>query len=72
MKTLGPCCFVAVRDQSGRVSSIEVSKPDALEIVGVLPHCSKIVPASVEDADKLVAWLSEWRTSQMGLKGGAR
>ena len=37
---------------------------DRLEVVGVLPHNSQIVPASVEDARLLVTWLEQWIAAQ--------
>lgn len=54
-----PCTFVSVTDQTGRKSSLEISG-NKIEVVGVLPHCSKIEPSSTEDAEALVVWLSQW------------
>jgi hypothetical protein len=55
--------FIEVIDQNGRHSSIFIEKKH-LEIVGVLPHCSKIQPKTPEDADKLIVWLKEWKKKQ--------
>ena len=51
--------FVTVTDETGRNSSLEISG-DKIHVVGVLPHCSKIVPATVKDALTLKNWLEKW------------
>lgn len=59
MKKNTCCIFVSVTDETGRASSLEISR-DKIKVVGVLPHCSHIVPSSVEDAVALKNWLEDW------------
>lgn len=54
-----PCKFVTVTDQTGRNSSLEISG-NRIKVVGVLYHCSEIVPASAKDALELKNWLEKW------------
>lgn len=42
------------------VSTLEASKPDALTVIGEIPHGMDIAPRSVAAARKLVAWLERW------------
>lgn len=60
-----PLSFIDVTDiNTERKSSIMTGgKRDkgALCIIGNLEHAAEIVPASRDDADKLIAWLQEWK-----------
>ena len=53
--------FVRLLDtDTSRVSSIYTGDAASLRIVGVLNHNSNVQPASVEDARRLIEWLTEW------------
>lgn len=51
--------FITVTDHTGRNSSLMIAK-DHLKVVGVLPHCHKIVPASRRDALAMIEWMESW------------
>ena len=58
--------FITVRDTDGRASSLSIygrhDKPvPALQIVGNLEHSARIAPDTIQDCDKLIAWLNEWK-----------
>lgn len=58
--------FISLIDQTDRTSSLLVDKKiNKLVVVGELPHRSEIVPKSLEDCDKLIAFLKEWRKTQI-------
>jgi hypothetical protein len=64
-----PLEFISVRNlETERTSSISIGgrldNPPGLCIVGVLNHNDRIVPNSTQDADRLIAWLQEWKASQ--------
>ncbi len=63
-----PLTFAKVTDLDGRVSSLGMygmrDELVALTVVGVLANNSRIVPASVGDADLLIDWLRDWRDEQ--------
>lgn len=69
MKTL-PLQFIDLLEPAtGRTSSLSVygarkEYSDKLGITGGLSHGSQVVPNSKEDAEKLIAWLTDWKTSQ--------
>lgn len=45
-----------------RISSLAITdKHSGLEVVGVLPHNYVFEPASIEDADKMIEWLQNWK-----------
>lgn len=56
--------YISVIDDTGRKSSLEISG-DSIEVIGVLPHNSKIVPASIDDAIALRDWLTDYIKSNM-------
>lgn len=54
---------------TGRASSLSTygtrkEYADKLGITGGLSHGSLVVPKTVQDADKLIQWLQDWRQSQ--------
>lgn len=55
--------FVTIEDQNKRRSSLQILA-DRLVVVGILPHGSLIKPASIEDANELIAWLIQWEEAQ--------
>lgn len=55
--------YISIIDETGRRSTLSVVGGQ-LEVLGVLPHCTKIQPASVEDANKLRDFLREWTFQQ--------
>ena len=48
--------FITLIDATGRLSSLMIL-PDALQVVGVLPHNAEIRPATAQDRAKLIVWL---------------
>jgi len=70
MKT-APLDFIDLLEPAtGRKSSLSIygqrkEYADKIGITGGLSHGSLIVPASVHDADKLIAWLQDWKSSQV-------
>ena len=64
-----PLDFIDLRETStGRTSSLSIygkqKDSDKLRITGGLMHRDKIVPNTVQDADKLILWLQEWKKTQ--------
>lgn len=58
--------FISLIDQTGRTSSLLADKKiNKLVVVGGLPHCSEIIPNSIDDCDKLIKFLQEWRKTQI-------
>lgn len=60
--------FVSIVDKTGRTSSLMVGKHYSglkMTVIGVLPHDSEIAPKTLEDCDKLIAFLQEWRKTQI-------
>lgn len=60
--------FITVIDETGRKSSFLVNN-NKLEVIGVLPHCTKIQPANIQEANKLIKFLKEWKKSKKNLDG---
>lgn len=60
-----PLDFITLREpKTGRVSSISIyGRRDSgtLTITGNLEHGAQIVPDSIGDANKLIAWLNQWK-----------
>lgn len=63
-----PLKFIDILDiNTGRRSSISIDgrqSGDALTVVGGLNHSSQFVPASKQDGEKLISWLSDWIKAQ--------
>ncbi len=56
--------FIDIVDHTGRTSALGVNMrghEDGLEIIGGLPHCYSIQPKNSVEANKLIAWLEEWK-----------
>jgi len=58
--------FIDLIDETGRVSSLGVygkKKQDDLTItvIGGLSHGLDFAPKSIDDANRLIAWLEEWK-----------
>jgi hypothetical protein len=70
MKT-APLDFIDLLEPAtGRQSGLSIygkrkEHADKIGITGGLSHGSLVVPASVHDADKLIAWLQDWKGSQV-------
>ena len=67
-KTTKPIDFITIREpKTGRASSLGIygrrSDSACLRVIGNLEHNAAIVPDSVADADKLIAWLNDWKTA---------
>lgn len=53
-----------IEPKTGRVSSLTIyGKRDdgTMRVTGGLEHMAGIAPRSNEDADKLIAWLEDWK-----------
>jgi hypothetical protein len=63
-----PLDFITVRDvKTGRASSLSIHgrrDEGALTVVGNLEHNARIVPDTVADCDKWIAWLQDWKGAQ--------
>jgi hypothetical protein len=59
-----PLDFINIREpKTGRTSSLKIhGRRDngILSVVGGLEHNTDFVPNTMEDANKLIAWLEEW------------
>lgn len=56
--------FITLRDNTGRATSLSFGGREdnqRLTVVGVLPHYCQVEPDSIEDADKWINWLQEWK-----------
>jgi len=57
-----------VEPSTGRTSSLAIygkrKDSDKLRITGGLEHGDKMIPKTVQDADKLINWLLEWKKTQ--------
>lgn len=65
-----PLDFIDVKEpETGRVSSLQIGGTardnDKIFILGGLTHGSVIEPKSPADADKLIAWLKNWKKNQL-------
>lgn len=59
-----PLDFITVVDTNKRQSSLGIhgrKTTDTLRVTGILEHGAEIEPASIQDADKWIAWLQEWK-----------
>jgi hypothetical protein len=60
-----PLQWITLRSvKTGRASSLAIGgrkHNDALTITGNLEHNDQIVPASPQDASRLIRWLQEWK-----------
>jgi len=63
-----PLQFITLREPAtGRACSLSFAgrlDNGTLCIVGGLAHNGEIVPDSIADADKLIAWLQEWKHNE--------
>lgn len=66
-----PLTFIDIIDDTGRTSSLAIhgrrknkNKEMMLSVVGGLPHTTDFAPKTIADANKLIAWLNEWKDQQ--------
>jgi hypothetical protein len=51
--------YISVVDENDRKSTLDL-QDDGIQVIGVLPHNSIIVPDTVEDAEALIDWLEDF------------
>lgn len=56
---------IKIKSASNQPSSFR-AYDSHLAVVGTLSHGVKIQPESIEDADKMIQWLEDWKTKKGG------